>query len=57
VNVARVANKDPLVGNRFRPAEEAPFGLIEEPADAVEAALKHVEDRVDDIAEDILDLL
>ena len=55
--MARVANKDPLVGNRFRPAEEAPFGLIEEPADAVEAALKHVEDRVDDIAEDILDLL
>lgn len=33
VDVARVAARDPLVGNRFRPAGEAPFGLID-PADA-----------------------
>jgi hypothetical protein len=28
VNIARVAARDPLVGNRFRPAGEPPFGLI-----------------------------
>jgi hypothetical protein len=56
VNVARVAGRDPLVGNRFQPATEAPFGLIEEPANAVDAALERVEDRVDDIADHIIDL-
>jgi lysophospholipase L1-like esterase len=28
VDIARVAARDPLVGNRFRPAGEPPFGLI-----------------------------
>jgi lysophospholipase L1-like esterase len=55
VDVARVAAKDPLVRNRFRPAGEAPFGLLQEPADSVEAALDRIEDRVDDIADDLKD--
>lgn len=57
VNVARVAAKDPLVANRFRPAGEAPFGVIEEPADAVEAAFERIEERVDHIADDLEDAI
>jgi lysophospholipase L1-like esterase len=55
VNVARVANRDPLVGHRFRPTGEPPFGLIDEPEGTLDEAFSRVEDRVDDIADDLED--
>lgn len=53
VNVARVAAKDPLVANRFRPDGEPPFGLIQEPEGLVEGAFERVADGVGEIADDL----
>ncbi len=47
VNVAAVAARDDLVGNRFRPAGEAPFGLIGgEDAPDLEGYFEQVYDRI-----------
>jgi lysophospholipase L1-like esterase len=44
INVRRVAARDRLVGNRFRPAGEPPFGLIhDDGADVTEAAFDRIE--------------
>jgi hypothetical protein len=45
VDVARVARRDPHVGNRFRPAGEPPFGLFTE--EEIEAPLERAFDRVE----------
>jgi phospholipase/lecithinase/hemolysin len=56
-NVARIARRDRLVGNRFRPAGEPPFGVVAdvdvEVADSLDAALARVEDSADDIVHDL----
>jgi len=47
VDVARVAARDPLVGNRFRPAGEPPFGLIgDEDTNVLAGFFTDVADRV-----------
>jgi len=56
VDVARIASRDKLVANRFRPLGEPPFGVLEEPTDVVEAAIERIEDRADDIADDLADV-
>jgi lysophospholipase L1-like esterase len=46
VNVARVAAHDPLVDNRFRPAGEAPFGLIGDDDNDLATFFTRIFDRV-----------
>ncbi len=52
-SVARIAARDPLVGNRFRPRGEPPFGLLGGAGDEVEAfrddLSSEIEGRIDDI--------
>jgi len=57
VDVRGVAMSDPLVANRFQPVGEPPFGLIQEPAEVLDASFERVEDRVDEIADDLRDEL
>jgi hypothetical protein len=58
VDVARVAARDPLVGNPFRPDDEAPFGVVAnidvEIEDALDAAFDRIEAEADEILDDIL---
>jgi len=54
VSVSRIASRDPLVGNRYQPAGEAPFGLIEEPEDTLTSAFERIADQVGDIGHDLL---
>jgi hypothetical protein len=61
VDVARVAARDPLVGSRFRPAGEPPFGLLGEPsADDVrsffESVGRDIEEGLDDLRRHFVDL-
>ncbi|HJQ85298.1 MAG TPA: SGNH/GDSL hydrolase family protein [Candidatus Binatia bacterium] len=56
VNVARVAARDPLVGNAFRPAGEPPFGLVSEDSnDELEDFFDRIGDRITDGVEDLRD--
>jgi lysophospholipase L1-like esterase len=52
-DVARIARRDRLAGNRFRPEGEPPFGLIGDDADEVERYFTRIGER---IAEDLDDL-
>ena len=68
-NTARIAARDPLVANRFRPADAPPFGLFGGPEDDVETyfddasdAIERgtsqlrrdlIRDRVDDVLDDL----
>jgi lysophospholipase L1-like esterase len=54
VDVAAVAARDGFVGNRFQPAGEPPFGLVADEG-AVDEALGHIEDKVDDVIHDLKD--
>jgi lysophospholipase L1-like esterase len=54
VDVRRVASNDPLVSNRYQPAGEAPFGVIEEPDDTLTSAFQRIADQVGDIGHDLL---
>ncbi len=61
VNVARVAARDRLVGNRFRPVGQAPFGLIGvDDHNDLEGFFQNVFDRVSrgahDFSDDLSDL-
>jgi lysophospholipase L1-like esterase len=53
VDVAAVASRDFFVANRFRPAGEPPFGLIGKDEGAIDEALGHIEDEIDDIIHDL----
>jgi hypothetical protein len=59
VDVARIAVRDPLVGNPFRPDGEVPFGVVAnidvEIEDALDAAFDRIEAEADEILDDILD--
>lgn len=55
VDLARVAARHPLVGSRFRPAGEAPFGLFGDGGASVENAFDRLERHADDIAEELAD--
>jgi GDSL-like lipase/acylhydrolase family protein len=62
VDVARVAAHDPLVGSRFRPVGEAPFGLIgdsssDEVKDFFEGVGRDIEDGLDDLRDHFAGLL
>jgi lysophospholipase L1-like esterase len=58
VNVRRVAGRDRLVGNRYRPAGEPPFGLIhDDGVDVTEAAFDHIENRAENVGERLRDAL
>jgi hypothetical protein len=53
VNLARVESRDPLVGNRFRPAGEPPFGLIgQDDTNDLEDFFSHIFDRISSGAKD-----
>lgn len=56
VDVARVASRDRLVGNRFRPAGEPPFGVVAGNEDTVESAFDEVKENLDDIADEVADI-
>ena len=53
VGVAQVAARDRFVGNRFRPAGEPPFGLIAKDEDVFDEAFGELENRADDLTDDI----
>ena len=53
VDVARTAATDRFVGNRFQPAGEPPFGLIAKDDDVLDEAFGQIEDRVDDLVDDL----
>ena len=56
-DVTTVAVHDPLVGNRFRPSGEVPFGVIadDDAGDALEGAFRHVKADASDVGEDFAD--
>ena len=45
VNTARIAARDPFVGNRFRPVDEPPFGVIasDDVDEIAEGAFRRIE--------------
>jgi hypothetical protein len=53
VDVAHVAERDRFVGSRFQPAGEPPFGLIAKDEDVVDEAFGQIEDRADDLVDDL----
>jgi hypothetical protein len=53
VDVARVADRDRFVGSRFRPSGEPPFGLIAKDEDVFDEAFGQIEDRADDLVDDV----
>jgi hypothetical protein len=57
VDVSRIAARDPLVGSAYRPAGEAPFGLIAgqdaDVGDALDEAFDRVKDRGRDVFDDL----
>ena len=59
VNVARVAARDPLVGNPYRPEGVVPFGVVVEPdveaEDALDEAFDRIEEELDDVLDDLTD--
>src|SRR6185436_11605129 len=55
VSVSRIASRDPLVNNRYQPAGEPPFGVIEEPQDTLTSAFQRIADQAGDIGHDLLD--
>jgi hypothetical protein len=57
VDVARVARRDRLVNNRFRPAGAVPFGVIaeEEGSDLFTSAFEEIGDDIGDIGDDLAD--
>jgi lysophospholipase L1-like esterase len=55
VDVAAVAARDGFVGNRFQPSGEPPFGLIGKDEGAVDEALDHVGDKIDNLIDDVKD--
>jgi lysophospholipase L1-like esterase len=58
INVRRVAGRDRLVGNRYRPAGEPPFGLIQDDGvDVTDAAFDRIEDRAENVGERLRDVL
>jgi hypothetical protein len=55
IDVASVAARDRFVSNRYQPAGEPPFGLIAKDEDVVDEALATIEDRAEDVIDDIGD--
>ncbi|HEV7732743.1 MAG TPA: SGNH/GDSL hydrolase family protein [Candidatus Binatia bacterium] len=57
VDVARVAARDPLVGNRFQPPGEVPFGIIadEDGSDVLTASFREIGDDAGNIGSDLAD--
>ena len=52
VNVARVAARDGLVNNRFRPAGEVPFGILGDDSNELEGFFDQLFDRISRRAQD-----